>query len=180
MQQRVKLHYKVFDNEQDFVEFQTNLDVQIHQITPIGQKLQIQSENVESINANANIDYQVFVIYHLTSENFDDKVIPLLFEGTQKIVNERFRLQDSCKLQPANTVSKIEQLREVGLKLINNDIESTPRFFERDDTQWVAFKSCTKEQRHRIGLAFLLAEYDTIDWMIRCPELAERHKKFNS
>lgn len=176
MAQRAKLHYKVFDNEQDFVEFQANLDVQIHQITPIGQKMQIQSENEESTNANANVGYQVFVIYHLTSENFDDKVIPLLFEGTQKIVNERFRLQDSCNLQPASTVNRIEQLREVGLKLINNDMESIPAFFERDDTQWASFKSCTKEQRHRIGLAFLLAEYDTIDYAIRVPEFAEHYK----
>lgn len=176
MAQRAKLHYKIFDNEQDFVDFQNNLDVQIHQITPISQNLQIQSDDIESINANANVGYQVFVVYHLTSENFDDKVIPLLFEGTQKVVNERFRLQDSCNLQPANTVNEIEQLREVGLKLINNDIESTPRFFERDDTQWVSFKSCTKEQRHRIGLAFLLAEYDTIDYAIRVPKSAKPTK----
>lgn len=176
MAQRVKLHYKIFDNEQDFVNFQNNMDVQIHQIIPIGQDLQIQSDNAESTTANASFNYHVFVIYHLTSENFDDKVIPLLFEGTQKVVNELFRLQDSCNLQPARTVDQIEQLREVGLKLINNDIESTPRFFERDDTQWVSFKSCTKEQRHRIGLAFLLAEYDTIDYAIRVPESAKPTK----
>lgn len=175
MGQRVKLHYKVFDNEQDFVEFQNDLDVVIHQISTIGHDLQIQSDDTES-TTSANFNYHVFVIYHLTSENFDDKVIPLLFEGTQKVVNERFRLQDSCNLQPARTVNQIEQLREVGLKLINNDIESTPRFFERDDTQWVSFKSCTKEQRHRIGLAFLLAEYDTIDYAIRVPESAEPTK----
>lgn len=176
MAQRAKLHYKIFDNEQDFVDFQNNMDVQIHQITPIGHDLQIQSDDTESTITNANFNYYVFVIYHLTSENFDDKVIPLLFEGTQKVVNERFRLQDSCNLQPARTVNQIEQLREVGLKLINNDIESTPRFFERNDTQWVSFKSCTKEQRHRIGLAFLLAEYDTIDYAIRVPESAEPTK----
>lgn len=49
-------------------------------------------------------------------------------------------------------------------------------FFERDDTQWVSFKLCTKEQRHRIGLAFLLAEYDTIDYAIRVPESAKPTK----
>lgn len=176
MQQRVKLHYKVFDNEQDFVNFQSNMDVQIHQITPIGQNLQIQSDDVQSTSAKANISYHVFVIYHLTSENFDDTVIPLLFEGTQKVINERFRLQDSYSLQPANTVNKLKQMREVGLKLINNDMESTPAFFDKDDTQWVSFKSCTKEQRHRIGLAFLLAEYDTIDYAIRVPESAKPTK----
>ena len=155
MAQRVKLHYKIFDNEQDFVNFQNNMDVQIHQITPIGQDLQIQSDGIESTAANASFSYHVFVIYHLTSENFDDKVIPLLFEGTQKVVNERFRLQDSCNLQPARTVNQIEQLREVGLKLINNDIESTPRFFERDDTQWVSFKSSTNCKTNQFPIPFV-------------------------
>lgn len=174
MGQRVKLHYKVFGNEQDFVEFQNDLDVVIHQISPISQNLTLQT--CDEANTIADMQHNVFVVYHLQSEMLNIASLPLLFEGTQKVVNERFRLQDSCNLQPAKTVDQIEQLREVGLKLINNDIESTPRFFERDDTQWVSFKSCTKEQRHRIGLAFLLAEYDTIDYAIRVPESAEPTK----
>lgn len=170
MGQRVKLHYKVFDNNEDFVEFQNDLDVIIHQINPIGQNLEVQSDS--ETNATGNLSYSVFVVYHLTSESVDDTTIPLLFNGMQKVIKERLRLQDDLALQPAHDIKRLKQIHAVGLALINDEdlslIECAPQFFfKNNDVKWQTIKACTKEQRHRIGLAFLLAEYDTIDWAVQ-------------
>lgn len=165
MGQRVKLHYKVFDNEQDFVEFQNDLDVVIHQVNPIGQNLALQQDSEN--NASADMPYAVFIVYHLQSEVLDMTTMPLLFNGTQKALKERLRLQDDLALQPANDIKRLKQIHEVGIALINDNIENVPEFFQGNDVKWQTIKACTKEQRHRIGLAFLLAEYDTIDWAVQ-------------
>ena len=165
MGQRVKLHYKVCQNNEDFTNFQNDLDVIIHQVNPIGQNLSLQSNNENS--ASADMSYAVFVVYHLKSETLDDTAIPLLFNGAQKVLKERLRLQDDLALQPANDVKRLKQIHEVGIALINDNIENVPEFFQGNDVKWQTIKSCTKEQRHRIGLAFLIAEYDTIDWAVQ-------------